>query len=65
MAKIVLNLGWIYAYARSAVSGPVFGWGGRSIFLLWGVGLVVSALLGTKGRAIRGDLGITLKSRRD
>ena len=65
MAKIVLNLGWIYAYAREAVSGPTFGWGGRAIFFMWGASLIASALLGTKGRAMRGDLGITLKARRD
>lgn len=65
MAKLVLNLAWIYCVQR--FEPPVWSIRvvGMSIFFGWGIALVISALMGTKGRALRGDLGISLKSRRE
>lgn len=65
MAKLVLNLAWIYCVTR--FQPPVWSIRvvGMSIFFGWGIALVISVLMGTKGRAMRDDLGIALKSRRE
>lgn len=63
MAKIVLNLLWVYLFRRYELSPALAQGVGVAIFLAWGVALIISALLGTKGRALRGDLGISVKNR--
>ncbi|MEZ4375644.1 MAG: hypothetical protein R3B07_32840 [Polyangiaceae bacterium] len=65
IAKLVLNFAWIYAITRYAPPAWSIRVVGMSIFFGWGIALIISALMGTKGRAMRGDLGIALKSRRE
>ncbi|MBX3181206.1 MAG: hypothetical protein KIT72_14995 [Polyangiaceae bacterium] len=64
-AKIALNLGWFYVAGRYQLAPLVVQGVGAALFVAWGVALIVSSLQGTRGRALRGDLGIVLKSRRE
>lgn len=65
--KVVVDVGWqIYGFKGGfAQSQPeVFAIVGFVLFAAWFVAIIASTLIGTSGRAMRGELGIVVGGRK-